>query len=308
MNGNSEDSNVELWHVEVSPNEVKIVTLEQLDEAFQNDWVGVETRVWQEGMPCAMRLGDLLGVDESSPAADAEHHSIAPPAGAEDDLVAPAVVAPYPVAPPPVAAEHHSVPAPARAPSFERPVRATTPEAPMSWPPVVTAAPASVPPPSMPASIAPLAFDVGPDVAFPRPSRAPKVIVGGGVLAVAAALAAFAVNAIQATSTPDVAAASMSPVATPPPAPPAPVSHRYDPGDEPVHLGPEKPLTITQREPTADDKRVAAALAGKAAAAKVRPAPRAPSRIARTGKRHGSGPSFKSAGKGSQYDPLNGSL
>src|SRR5262245_16204469 len=51
----------DLWHVEVGPDDVRVVTLDQLDEAFQDGLVTESMRVWQEGMPCAVSLGELLG-------------------------------------------------------------------------------------------------------------------------------------------------------------------------------------------------------------------------------------------------------
>src|SRR4051794_24160540 len=53
---------VELWHVEVGPNDVRIVTLEQLDEAFQQGLVNERTRVFQDGMDEPAFLGELLGL------------------------------------------------------------------------------------------------------------------------------------------------------------------------------------------------------------------------------------------------------
>jgi len=55
---------VELWHVEVAPNDVRIVTLEQLDEAFQQGLVNERTRVFQDGMDEPAFLGELLGLGE----------------------------------------------------------------------------------------------------------------------------------------------------------------------------------------------------------------------------------------------------
>ena len=54
----------DLWHVEVSEGDIKVVTLEQLDDAFDRGFITQDTRIWQEGMAAAMRLGDLLAADD----------------------------------------------------------------------------------------------------------------------------------------------------------------------------------------------------------------------------------------------------
>src|SRR5579871_1633027 len=65
MNHALQNEQVELWHVEVAPNDVRVLTLEQLDEAFQQGLVNERTRVFQDGMDEPAFLGELLGLDDS---------------------------------------------------------------------------------------------------------------------------------------------------------------------------------------------------------------------------------------------------
>lgn len=56
------------WHVEVEPNDVKVVTLEQLDDLFRLSIVDSETKVWQAGMTDWQPLRVIAGLDESESA------------------------------------------------------------------------------------------------------------------------------------------------------------------------------------------------------------------------------------------------
>jgi hypothetical protein len=379
----------ELWHVEVSAGDVKLVTLEQLDEAFNAGLVNDETRVWQEGMDSPARLGDLLGGDsddESAPGPSEEaawesafnasvsdphmqsEAAYAPPAPQsyasppepapgsmryqrqpEDTLVgiSAAQVAPrtvygdrppnYPPAvqsqaapihvaqnpaprtlsgayPPPSTPSHGAYP-PAAAPSYGGyPPVATAAPSYGGYPPVVAAPPshspamgASMPPVSVVPSVVPLAFDLDDDVLVRRSGRGKGLVVGAALLAAAAGVA-FAVNSLNAQGATATAAAAQPPT----PAPEPPKSHRYDPGDAPVHfkdVAPVAPITTRETEkPTAADQNVAAALGGKAVP-KAKPAKVAPSRHASSGggKSRSAGASAMKGG-GSKYDPLNGAL
>jgi len=312
----------ELWHVEVGPGDVRPVTLEQLDEAFQQGLVTESTRVWQEGMACAVSLGELLGggdeADQPEPAAYTPTEPVyaAPVEPAyvrpEPAYAAPEVQSyPPPVYPPPV-----SYSAAQREPSSYVPRQSPPPpsRAPESaWPPVVAAtsvapsrssvpAPASTP---APPSMAPLAFDV-PEYENPYArSRGGKgkFLLAAIVVAGIGGAVAFQMRAQADT----VQAAAVQ--APPPPAPEPPKSHAYDPGP-PVKLGESKPpieLTVRESSKTDDkpsDKKADPKLA-MASGRKPKPAVRAhhaaPSSSA--GASH-----FKLGKSGNKYDPLNGSL
>lgn len=55
----------EMWHVEIEPGDVKVVTLEQMDDMYRLDIIQGTTKVWQEGMPRALPLSVVAGIDES---------------------------------------------------------------------------------------------------------------------------------------------------------------------------------------------------------------------------------------------------
>src|SRR5262249_48638818 len=53
----------EVWHVQLSSGELRVMTLEQLDDAFQNGVVSENTFIYQVGMNDWIKLGDLAGLD-----------------------------------------------------------------------------------------------------------------------------------------------------------------------------------------------------------------------------------------------------
>ena len=149
---------VELWHVEVAPNDVRIVTLEQLDEAFQQGLVNERTRVFQDGMDEPAFLGELLGLGDDQDEAEEPVQAAPPPAAVsrnhQNTLVglpaaAPAA-APTRSAPPPQAAPRSVHPAAAsayppvvQAAQSQRPVQSAPPPGPQSY------RPQSAPPPTV---------------------------------------------------------------------------------------------------------------------------------------------------------------
>jgi hypothetical protein len=66
---NPSESEDELWHVRLATGEVHMVTLEQLDDAFQNGWIDESTLVSQDGSDWSP-LGEAagLGSEEEAPA------------------------------------------------------------------------------------------------------------------------------------------------------------------------------------------------------------------------------------------------
>src|SRR5688572_18202585 len=55
----------DIWHVAVSWDDVKVMTVEQLDDAFRLDIVNSETPVWQNGMSGWQPLGVVAGIGGS---------------------------------------------------------------------------------------------------------------------------------------------------------------------------------------------------------------------------------------------------
>ncbi len=54
---------VEIWHVAVSWDDIKTMTVDQLDDAFRLDIVDASTSVWKEGMDEWLPLGVIAGID-----------------------------------------------------------------------------------------------------------------------------------------------------------------------------------------------------------------------------------------------------
>src|SRR6478609_2295976 len=56
------------WHVQIAPDEVKLLSLEQLDDLYRLSIVDSETQVWQTGMTEWQPLRVIAGLDEPAPA------------------------------------------------------------------------------------------------------------------------------------------------------------------------------------------------------------------------------------------------
>ena len=56
----------DLWHVELSSGEVHVITLDQLDDAFNRGLVNEQTRVWQEGMGERCRSASFSALSKTS--------------------------------------------------------------------------------------------------------------------------------------------------------------------------------------------------------------------------------------------------
>lgn len=55
------------WHVQIAPDEVKLLSLEQLDDLYRLSIVDSETQVWQAGMSEWQPLRVIAGLDEPPP-------------------------------------------------------------------------------------------------------------------------------------------------------------------------------------------------------------------------------------------------
>ncbi|MEP7053172.1 MAG: GYF domain-containing protein [Pseudomonadota bacterium] len=102
------------WHVALAPDEVKVVSLEQLDDLFRLSIVDAETKVWQEGMTEWLPLRVIAGIEDDAPPAQPKRSRPKPPSPrsapppprpATRAPVAPAPVYAQPVAPAPVYAQ-----------------------------------------------------------------------------------------------------------------------------------------------------------------------------------------------------------
>ena len=165
----------ELWHVQVSADEVKTLTLEQIDDLYRLDVIDADTRLWQDGMDEWLPLRVVAGLDEPE-VVNISVPPTMPPTKMGSTMSSwppPAVAAPRSAVsswPPPVSASGR----PAAVSS--RPVAPSSrPAANASWPP---SAAGSLPPPPAPIglfspSYAPPA-SVRPQMITPVPFNYPR--------------------------------------------------------------------------------------------------------------------------------------
>lgn len=159
------------WHVQFSSDEVKIVSLEQLDDLFRLSIVDSETQVWQTGMSDWQPLRVIAGLDEQ-PAPEPKRAPPKPPMRAASPSVRPAPPAARPTSP----SVRPTPPAPRSAP----PAAYVAPAS--FYPEPIVAAPASYRQPV--AYAAPIAFAATmPAANSVRPlvvSQAPPMVQRGG--------------------------------------------------------------------------------------------------------------------------------
>ncbi|MEI9941316.1 MAG: DUF4339 domain-containing protein [Pseudomonadota bacterium] len=146
-------ANEDKWHVQIAADEVKIISLEQLDDLFRLSIVDSETQVWQTGMSEWQPLRVIAGLEEQpapqpkrappKPPARAASPSVRPPAPAHRPVElsvvpAPRSMAPAPSVRPPAPAPR-SAPPPAARPAYVAPAS--------FYPEPIVGASASYPPP-----------------------------------------------------------------------------------------------------------------------------------------------------------------
>ena len=295
------ESNEPLWQVQLASGQACRMTLELLDDAFQDGLITEETLIMQDGTTEWVTLGALLGLDsegESNPASDTAV-----------DTAAPVAANPPPAAPVAVAAPvQPAQPRPYMDP-FAPPVSiAPAPAAQMVPPASAQAAPFvfqgagggqvsfTAPPEPLTRSTAPVAADIDFDVEsvnFGKKRSPAKWIIG-----IAAVLGGLGFVAMNMNTTPEAS----PPAVAAPAAPPAYESHPVaDPPPAGAPVAPQKPAL-------SDDARKALLEADKARAAKMQQQRAAqPSRggSAPASRGKSSGPFHKG---GDKYDPLNASL
>ncbi len=176
----------EMWHVQIEPGDVKTVTLEQLDDMFRLDLISASTLVWQPGMPKALPLSVVAGIedDEDEEVMEIEPELIPEPAvPAAAQYVAPRQ---HTITPPPAI----SAPPPAlNAPSAYPP---PTTNAPSAYPPPATNASSASPPPApamptpdfySPESLRPITMSDIPSFRPRQSGRGGKVLMGVAIAA-----------------------------------------------------------------------------------------------------------------------------
>ncbi len=157
----------ERWHVRIAPGEIKLLTLEQIDDLFRLEMIDGDTLLRQEGTEDWVRLRVVAGLDEDEP----EAASAAP------------VLSAAPSAPPPPPS------AAARGPSAPPPPPSAAARGPSAPPPPPSARREPPPPPSFVAAPADPAIGVAPVRSAPPPPpppvaasapSAPPPVVGAG--------------------------------------------------------------------------------------------------------------------------------
>ena len=176
------------WHVRMAPGEVKVLTLEQIDDLFRLEMIDGDTLVRQDGTENWQPLRVVAGLDDEASVAVGSALPPPPPA----PLPPPAQSAPAPLSPPseaapfvhspsflppPPSAPVRSAPPPAPLPSVAPPVVKPAPPLLTPAPPVVKPAPPvlRLEPPVV-TSFAPLAL-MSP-VPPSRPSRVESLLIG----------------------------------------------------------------------------------------------------------------------------------
>jgi hypothetical protein len=62
-----DDPTDDIWHVQVAASDVRVVTLDKLNDLFRFDVIDEQVFVWQKGMTDWVRLSTLLGAQEPEP-------------------------------------------------------------------------------------------------------------------------------------------------------------------------------------------------------------------------------------------------
>lgn len=61
------DERETLWHVAVAPDDIKVLTLDKLDDLFRLDLIDESTKIWRPGMATWQPLGIVAGLDAETP-------------------------------------------------------------------------------------------------------------------------------------------------------------------------------------------------------------------------------------------------
>ncbi|WP_437877161.1 DUF4339 domain-containing protein [Sorangium sp. So ce513] len=61
------DERETLWHVAVAPDDIKVLTLDKLDDLFRLDLIDESTKIWRPGMATWQPLGVVAGLDTETP-------------------------------------------------------------------------------------------------------------------------------------------------------------------------------------------------------------------------------------------------
>jgi hypothetical protein len=168
----------ELWHVRVSADEVKQLTLEQIDDLYRLDVIDADTQLWQDGMDEWLPLRVVAGLDEPEVVNISVPPTMPPKMGSTmSSWPPPAVAAPKSAAsswPPPVSSSARPA-----APSSRPAAPSARPNAFAATAPWPSSAASSVPPPPAPIglfspSYTPPPASVRPQMITPVPFNYPR--------------------------------------------------------------------------------------------------------------------------------------
>ncbi|WP_437549626.1 DUF4339 domain-containing protein [Sorangium sp. So ce367] len=61
------DDRESLWHVAIAPDDIKVLTLDKLDDLFRLDVIDETTKIWRPGMAAWQPLGVVAGIEPTPP-------------------------------------------------------------------------------------------------------------------------------------------------------------------------------------------------------------------------------------------------
>jgi hypothetical protein len=191
----ADDDDNDMWHVVISEGQVKTITLEQLDDFFRLDVIGVNTKVWGPDMKGWTTLGEALGIEAEEEDDGEEWISVGTDdySNPHEHMTVKQSLPPVPVAPLPRSAGRAPLPHLVAVPEVTPPRTYSHPPklTPYAAPPVEeyrgdveTVARAYVPPPKLQPTYRPAnspyatqTFGVAPRPVSPYPSQAPAPAV-----------------------------------------------------------------------------------------------------------------------------------
>lgn len=283
---NETESDNGMWLVRLPTGGVRAVTLEQLDEAYQNDWITGDTEVLEEGTTEWRKLSELIGDDETESASPSAE---------------PCVLASSPI--PGAEQSRYAVPSPVSLPAAtelgRHQARADAASVPVAMPSVGRPAPAqsAIPVPAL-NSTAPVAFDLDElelgfgGSPFKRKGRRGLYVAAGLVVV----LGGIGIGIASSEPSPELASAPVPGLA----AASQPTSAMAQPSEPPAV---EAPVPVAKDRLSEETKRALEASDKQREKQK-----RATTRKSRaTSSRRRSGDRF-SFTRGDSHDPLNGSL
>src|SRR3954471_13529925 len=82
------ESDEDIWHVQLGSGDVCLMTLEQLDDAFQTGVIHENTYLWQEGASGWVTLSEVAGLDSDDGSAEPIVSAASSPYGAAAPSIA----------------------------------------------------------------------------------------------------------------------------------------------------------------------------------------------------------------------------